>query len=92
MTANSRETILAAAKRTAQAHGYNGLNFRDLAVEVGGPKPYTAGSTDEDFDRNMMTFIEAGDVQLAHDQAAALLELAVAIAERGVLIAARIRF
>jgi TetR/AcrR family transcriptional repressor of nem operon len=35
MTANSRETILAAAKRTAQAHGYNGLNFRDLAVEVG---------------------------------------------------------
>jgi TetR/AcrR family transcriptional repressor of nem operon len=35
MSSNSREAILAAAKRTAQAHGYNGLNFRDLAVEVG---------------------------------------------------------
>jgi protocatechuate 4,5-dioxygenase, beta chain len=34
-----------------------------LAVEVGGPKPNTAGSTDEDFDRKMMGFIEAGDVQ-----------------------------
>jgi protocatechuate 4,5-dioxygenase, beta chain len=34
-----------------------------LAVEVGGPKPHTAGSTDELFDRNMMAFIEAGDVQ-----------------------------
>src|SRR3984957_17692035 len=32
---NSREAILAAAKRTAQAHGYDGLNFRDLAAEVG---------------------------------------------------------
>ena len=35
MSANAREAILAAAKRAAQAHGYNGLNFRDLAVEVG---------------------------------------------------------
>ena len=35
MSANSREDILAAAKRVAQAHGYSGLNFRDLAEEVG---------------------------------------------------------
>jgi TetR/AcrR family transcriptional regulator, transcriptional repressor for nem operon len=35
MSANSRETILAAARRAAQAHGYGGLNFRDLAAEVG---------------------------------------------------------
>jgi TetR/AcrR family transcriptional repressor of nem operon len=35
MTINSREAILAAAKRAAQAHGYSGLNFRDLAAEVG---------------------------------------------------------
>jgi TetR/AcrR family transcriptional repressor of nem operon len=35
MTNNSREAILAAAKLAAQAHGYNGLNFRDLATEVG---------------------------------------------------------
>lgn len=35
MSANAREEILAAAKRTAQAHGYGGLNFRDLAKEVG---------------------------------------------------------
>jgi TetR/AcrR family transcriptional regulator, transcriptional repressor for nem operon len=35
MSTNSKEGILAAAKRTAQAHGYNGLNFRDLANEVG---------------------------------------------------------
>jgi TetR/AcrR family transcriptional repressor of nem operon len=34
-TADSRERILAAARRVAQAHGYSGLNFRDLAVEVG---------------------------------------------------------
>jgi protocatechuate 4,5-dioxygenase, beta chain len=34
-----------------------------LAVEVGGPKPHTGGSTDEAFDRKMMAFIEAGDVQ-----------------------------
>jgi TetR/AcrR family transcriptional repressor of nem operon len=34
-SANSREAILAAARRTAQARGYHGLNFRDLAAEVG---------------------------------------------------------
>ncbi|WP_343676695.1 TetR/AcrR family transcriptional regulator [Paraburkholderia heleia] len=31
----SRERILAAATKIAQAHGYNGLNFRDLAEDVG---------------------------------------------------------
>ncbi|PRA51895.1 TetR/AcrR family transcriptional regulator [Brucella pituitosa] len=35
MSSSSREAILAAARRTAQAHGYNGLNFRELADEVG---------------------------------------------------------
>ncbi len=35
MGSSSREAILAAAKRTAQAHGYTGLIFRDLADEVG---------------------------------------------------------
>jgi TetR/AcrR family transcriptional regulator, transcriptional repressor for nem operon len=35
MSANAREDILAAAKLVAQAHGYSGLNFRDLAEEVG---------------------------------------------------------
>lgn len=35
MSSSSREAILAAARRTAQAHGYGGLNFRDLAAEVG---------------------------------------------------------
>lgn len=35
MSSSSREAILAAAKRTAQARGYGGLNFRDLAGEVG---------------------------------------------------------
>lgn len=35
MTTNSKEAILAAAKQSAQAHGYGGLNFRDLADEVG---------------------------------------------------------
>ncbi len=35
MSSNSKEAILAAARRMAQAHGYNGLNFRDLAAEVG---------------------------------------------------------
>lgn len=35
MSSSSREAILAAARRTAQAHGYGGLNFRDLAEEVG---------------------------------------------------------
>ncbi len=32
---SKEEAILAAARRTAMAHGYAGLNFRDLAVEVG---------------------------------------------------------
>ena len=31
----SRERILAAATKIAQAHGYGGLNFRDLAEDVG---------------------------------------------------------
>jgi TetR/AcrR family transcriptional repressor of nem operon len=35
MNVSSKEAILAAARRTAQAHGYSGLNFRDLADEVG---------------------------------------------------------
>ncbi|WCS28346.1 TetR/AcrR family transcriptional regulator [Methylobacterium sp. NMS14P] len=35
MTMDRREAILAAARATAQAHGYAGLNFRDLAAEVG---------------------------------------------------------
>ncbi len=35
MSSNSREAILAAAKKKAQAHGYSGLNFRDLANDVG---------------------------------------------------------
>jgi len=32
---NSRERILAAATRVAQAHGYSGLSFRDVAEDVG---------------------------------------------------------
>lgn len=35
MSASAKEAILAAARRAAQAHGYGGLNFRDLAAEVG---------------------------------------------------------
>ncbi|MGI4854040.1 MAG: TetR/AcrR family transcriptional regulator [Janthinobacterium lividum] len=35
MSHNIREDILAAGRRTAQAHGYAGLNFRELAKEVG---------------------------------------------------------
>src|SRR3984885_3950643 len=35
MGASAREDILAAAKLDAQAHGYAGLNFRDLAQQVG---------------------------------------------------------
>lgn len=35
MSDNSKEAILEAARRTAQAHGYGGLNFRDIAAEVG---------------------------------------------------------
>ncbi|WP_186310690.1 TetR/AcrR family transcriptional regulator [Paraburkholderia sp. BCC1886] len=34
-SANSREQILAVATRVAGAHGYGGLNFRDIATEVG---------------------------------------------------------
>jgi TetR/AcrR family transcriptional repressor of nem operon len=32
---SSRERILVAATKIAQAHGYGGLNFRDLAEDVG---------------------------------------------------------
>jgi TetR/AcrR family transcriptional repressor of nem operon len=35
LNTGSKELILAAARRAAQAHGYGGLNFRDLAAEVG---------------------------------------------------------
>jgi TetR/AcrR family transcriptional repressor of nem operon len=35
MSANSKEAILAATRLSAQAHGYIGLNFRDLAAQVG---------------------------------------------------------
>jgi TetR/AcrR family transcriptional regulator, transcriptional repressor for nem operon len=35
VSTNSREAILAAARATAQLHGYSGLNFRDLAQDVG---------------------------------------------------------
>jgi TetR/AcrR family transcriptional repressor of nem operon len=35
MSTNSKEAILAAARQSAQARGYGGLNFRDLADEVG---------------------------------------------------------
>ena len=35
MSENAKEGILAAARRTAQAHGYGGLNFRDIAAAVG---------------------------------------------------------
>ena len=35
MSTGSKEDILAAAKRSAMAHGYTGLNFRDIAAEVG---------------------------------------------------------
>ena len=35
LNANAKEAILAAARSAAQAHGYGGLNFRDLANEVG---------------------------------------------------------
>ncbi|WP_295635620.1 TetR/AcrR family transcriptional regulator [Novosphingobium sp.] len=31
----SREAVLAAARRIAMARGYNGLNFRDIAAQVG---------------------------------------------------------
>jgi TetR/AcrR family transcriptional repressor of nem operon len=32
---DTKEMILSAARKVAQAHGYGGLNFRDLAAEVG---------------------------------------------------------
>ena len=35
MNSDSREKILVAARLAAQAHGYGGLNFRDLAEDVG---------------------------------------------------------
>jgi TetR/AcrR family transcriptional repressor of nem operon len=35
MNENAREAILATARRTAQAYGYGGLNFRDIGAEVG---------------------------------------------------------
>ncbi|MDY7560117.1 TetR/AcrR family transcriptional regulator [Pseudomonas sp. 10B1] len=35
MITNAREAILLAATKIAQSRGYNGLNFRDLAQEVG---------------------------------------------------------
>jgi TetR/AcrR family transcriptional repressor of nem operon len=35
MSENAKEAILDAARRTAQAHGYGGLNFRDIAAQVG---------------------------------------------------------
>jgi TetR/AcrR family transcriptional regulator, transcriptional repressor for nem operon len=35
MSSNAKEAVLAAAKKTAQAHGYSGLNFREIAAEVG---------------------------------------------------------
>jgi TetR/AcrR family transcriptional repressor of nem operon len=35
VSTDSREKILSAARLVAQAHGYNGLNFRDLAEDVG---------------------------------------------------------
>ena len=35
MNVNAREAILEAARKAAQSHGYGGLNFRDLAAQVG---------------------------------------------------------
>ena len=35
MVSNVREDVMAAARRAAQSHGYTGLNFRELAAEVG---------------------------------------------------------
>jgi TetR/AcrR family transcriptional repressor of nem operon len=35
MSENAKEAILEAARRKAQAHGYGGLNLRDIAAEAG---------------------------------------------------------
>src|ERR1700733_4989819 len=35
MSESAREAILEAARLTAQAHGYGGLNFREIGAEVG---------------------------------------------------------
>lgn len=35
MVSNVREDVMAAARRAAQSHGYTGINFRELAAEVG---------------------------------------------------------
>jgi TetR/AcrR family transcriptional regulator, transcriptional repressor for nem operon len=35
VTESAREAVLEAARRTAQAHGYGGLNFRDIGADVG---------------------------------------------------------
>lgn len=35
MSENAKEAILTAARRAAQAHGYVGMNFRDIGAEVG---------------------------------------------------------
>jgi len=35
VTSDTREMIMAAARPKVQAHGYNGLSFRELAKEVG---------------------------------------------------------
>lgn len=35
MSENAREAILTEAKCAAQKHGYNGINFRSIATEVG---------------------------------------------------------
>ena len=35
MNENAKQAILEAARRMAQAHGYGGLNFRDIGAEVG---------------------------------------------------------
>jgi len=35
MTSNAREALLTAARKIVQSHGFGGLNFRDLAQDVG---------------------------------------------------------
>jgi TetR/AcrR family transcriptional regulator, transcriptional repressor for nem operon len=35
MSTNAREAILSAARNIAQAHGYGGMNYRELAAAVG---------------------------------------------------------